>query len=232
QESVDEYEVLLLFWDESKGLVRGFPLSDPNGAEGNESRFKPLLRNRSFCPQSRGKEWTILNANRKTGRLTLRSVLTLKKWLKSPTTQYRQGARSPFCACVQIETGDAAVNCVSIENVDLADNNLQSVVCLSPMLSKVSNKESGWQSTKKADGKPSKQLVGQLFKAIVDNSIKKGWISIVEHYSYYFENTEDGKAKIKKLFECGFMTETNDNQCNEAAINNKYKKEEEYLPAA
>ncbi|EER02408.1 hypothetical protein Pmar_PMAR022112, partial [Perkinsus marinus ATCC 50983] len=68
--------------------------------------------------------------------------------------------------------------------------------------------------------------------ATIIEAINGGWVTLHEHYSYYFEDTVGGKEKIKTLFGCDFMNEVNDNQCNAQVINDKFKVEgETYLPA-
>ncbi|KAF4745339.1 hypothetical protein FOZ62_029527, partial [Perkinsus olseni] len=145
-----------------------------------------------------------------------------------------------------VQIGDVHVHCPGegeaetfYANSTICDLNAVESVGLSPlppMLSKMTDKESNWQAEKanptSLSPRRSKESIIKLFEATITEAINGGWVTLHEHYSYYFEDTVGGKEKVKTLFGCDFMNEVNDNQCNAQAINDKFKVEgETYLPA-
>ncbi|KAF4697946.1 hypothetical protein FOZ62_027231, partial [Perkinsus olseni] len=173
---------------------------------------------------------------------TLQAMLKVV-WWKDIRKNVRDYVRS--CQVCQL-IGDVHVHCPSGGEAEtfyasstICDLNAVESVglsSLSPMLSKMTDKESNWQAKK---GNPtslsprrSKESIIKLFEATITEAINGGWVTLHEHYSYYFEDTVGGKEKVRTLFGCDFMNEVNDNQCNAQAINDKFKVEgETYLPA-
>ncbi|EER03237.1 hypothetical protein Pmar_PMAR019371, partial [Perkinsus marinus ATCC 50983] len=85
-------------------------------------------------------------------------------------------------------------------------------------------------------GDLSNAEIRQLFEELCKASVEDGWVSILLHYSVRSERTTTGGTGLPSLlgvFDNAKYTGVNDNQCNGAELNARYKIEDEcYLPMA
>ncbi|KAF4647413.1 hypothetical protein FOL47_004644, partial [Perkinsus chesapeaki] len=97
----------------------------------------------------------------------------------------------------------------------------------SPIKSSYGEKATAGESVDK--NKPLPIVVRKLFGQLSRTSNSKGWTSIYDHYSVFYESSPKGKDSLRRVFESGELSAESEYSCNNA---NYLQSGEVSLPAS